>query len=141
MNSEGKGRLQDIGGTLGVDAETVDKMRKRTRRLRYLKLMVAGLSPMVALVLGFLYRDSLRPRPTNSMYPYLASIALVAGPIDPRLRAAIVSRDGLRRGAPLIGVIVLTVTAFIAGWFIGGANHVYGLTPKYGAYSKDGSGS
>jgi hypothetical protein len=141
MNGEPKGRLQEIGAALGVDSEDIGRMRKRTNRLRFLKLIVGGLSPMVAIVLGFLYGASTLPKPPVSMYPYLASVLLAAGPIDPRLRAAMVSREGLKRRAPLIGVIVLTVTGFIVGWLIGGAHQVYGPSPKYGVYSQGSSGS
>jgi len=126
-----------------VDAEDIGRMRKRTRSLRYLKSIVAGLSPMVGIVLGFLYGESTQTQP--STYPYMASILLAASPIDPRLRATMVSREGLNRkatlvgGILLIGVIVLTVTGFIVGWLIGGAHQVYGPSPKYGVFSQGDS--
>jgi hypothetical protein len=143
MNGEQKERLRDIGGTLGVEAEDIGRMRRRSRSLRYIKLIVAGLSPMVGIVLGFLYGQSTQTQPLA--YPYMASVLLAASPIDPRLRAAMDSHEGLKRkaklggGILLIGVIVLTATGFIVGWIIGGAHQVYGPSPKYGVYSRGDS--
>ncbi len=147
MSGEPKRRLQEIGEPLGVDPEDIGRMRKRTRRLRFLKLIVGGLSPMVAIVMGFLYGESARPESPVSTYPFLASVVLAASPIDPRLRAAMISREGKKRntslasGMPLIGIVLITVVAFIVGWIIGGAHQVYGPSPRYGVYSQGSSGS
>ena len=126
-------KLVDVGASLDVGNNDIREIRKR-RRLDMLTRIAHASAPVASAILGVLAAEATYPvtRPAYYSYPFL-----------PILLASLTTPHRARRswtGTIILSVALFIVTFVFVALFNTAANDNYGVTTKYGVFSRTGDG-
>lgn len=126
-------KLVDVGATLDVGSNDLRELRRR-RKLDVLTRITQASAPVASAILGVLGAEATYPvtRPAYYSYPFV-----------PIMLASLTTPQRARRswaGAIILSVALFIVTFVFVALFNTAANDNYGVTTKYGVFSRSGDG-
>ena len=126
-------KLEEATENLGIKGDDVAKMKKHALRRKLVTRIIAVLTPLLSFIGGYAAAGGFaRTETPDSSYPYAA---VAASTFHYKAFSA-------RTRITILGTIIVSAVAFVAGFVIGGVDEIDPGAPviMYGVYDGQGAG-